>query len=148
MLGNYNNLECAVESTEIQGGKNLQLDLFTLITFDPCLAPELINWNDSPDLQWQEQNNARHWSQNNTTFFHFRIFNPVYFKKEFMICIFSIMNQNVSHFEYFFIVWLWTYLWSLMPTQLLHQITTVTQKCDKLHQFFLSSLEDKASIFM
>lgn len=51
----YNNLEGSDESRNTQGGKKLQLDLFTLITFDPCLAPELIIWNVSPDLQWQEE---------------------------------------------------------------------------------------------
>lgn len=96
-LGNYNNLECSVEVTEIQGGTNLQLELFTLITFDPCVAHELIIWNDSHDLQWQEE--ILHWSQNNTRFFHFRIFNPVYLKV--FICIFSILNQNESHLECF-----------------------------------------------
>lgn len=134
-LGNYNNLECSVEATEIQGGTYLQLELFTLITFDPCVAHELVIWNDSHDLQWQEE--ILHWSQNNTRFFHFRIFNPVYL-------VFWI---KMSHTLSVFCI-VWTYLWSLMPTQPLHQITTVTQKCDKLHQFFLSSREAKVSIFI
>lgn len=64
-----------------------------------------------------------------------------------MVYMFSILNQNESHFEWVFAT-VRTYLWSLMPTQPLHQITTVTQKCDKLHQFCLSSLEAKAAIFM
>lgn len=38
----YNNLEGSDKSRKTQGGKKLQLDLSTLITFDPCLAPELI----------------------------------------------------------------------------------------------------------
>lgn len=69
---------------------------FTLVTSDPSLAPELI-LNDSPDLQWQEK--ILHTIDHKiTTFFHFRIFNPIYFKV-FRIYILSILNEE-SHFEW------------------------------------------------